>query len=127
MRAILSSLVEAGRVREGPWGSDPSIGLNGAFQVLGPSMVRLRIIATDGVHPDAEGWEHVSVSCEVKRCPNWPEMVFVKNLFWDEDETVLQFHPPRNEYVNHHPTTLHMWRKRGVNHETPPSILVGPK
>jgi len=28
--------------------------------------------------------EHVSVSLE-KHCPNWQEMYFVKDLFWDEE------------------------------------------
>lgn len=128
MRPKLDASLEARRVREGPWGSDPQDGANGAFMVMGPSVAWLRIIASDGSHPDAQGWEHVSVSIDkMNRCPNWPEMVFVKNLFWDEEETVIQFHPPKSEYVNHHPTTLHLWKPRGEAIKTPPSILVGPK
>lgn len=128
MKAKLSADLETRRVREGPWASDHRDGANGAFLVMGPNVMWLRIIASDGRHPDAQGWEHVSVSCQsMNRCPNWPEMVFVKNLFWDDDETVVQFHPPKSEYVNHHPTTLHLWRHPKRPIETPPSILVGPK
>jgi hypothetical protein len=127
VRSKLPELVEDNRVRTGPWRSHPSYGANGAFVILGPTGGWLHIIASDGVNPDGAGWEHVSVSCASKRCPNWPEMCFVKDLFWDEDETVIQFHPPKSEYVNHHPGTLHLWRHRLVATATPPSILVGPK
>lgn len=64
------------------------------------------VIATDGENYTPK-WEHVSVS-HPNRCPNWPEMCFVKNLFWEEDETVIQFHPAKSNYVNMHPNCLHM-------------------
>lgn len=134
MRRALPTKVEAGRVRTGRYGSNPQDGMNGAFIIDGPFDARLRIIASDGVDPLAQGWEHVSVSCASRnRCPNWLEMCFIKDLFWDEEETVIQFHPPKSEYVNHHPTTLHLWRDRRWDMKlpsvfcTPPSILVGPK
>lgn len=56
-----------------------------------------------------DGWEHVSVSGR-RRCPNWPEMCEIKSLFWDDDDLVLQYHPPKSDYVNTHPHCLHMWR-----------------
>lgn len=131
MRPHLDQRLEAVRIRRGRFGSDASYGLNGAFAFTGPVGMRLRVIASDGMDPVAQGWEHVSVSCEhSNRCPNWPEMCFVKDLFWDETETVLQFHPARSNYVNHHPTTLHLWRHRSwviMPFAVPPSILVGPK
>jgi hypothetical protein len=119
--------IEAGRVIVGPWASSHRDGANGAFVVMGPTGGWLHIIASDGVDPNGAGWEHVSVSCASKRCPNWQEMCFVKDQFWDEEETVIQFHPPKSEYVNHHPTTLHLWRHRHNAIATPPAILVGPK
>jgi hypothetical protein len=128
MRKTLDVNMEAARVKLGPWGSLSSDGANGAFFIMGPNGRWLRIIASDGADPVAEGWEHVSVSREdMKFCPSWVEMCFVKDLFWDEEETVIQFHPPRSEYVNHHPTTLHLWRSRTNAIATPPAILVGPK
>lgn len=75
--------------------------------------------------PGGSDWQHVSVSMKT-RCPNWPEMCFVKNLFWDENETVIQFHPPKSEYVNNHKYCLHLWKKHS-GHELPPSSLVGIK
>lgn len=85
----------------------------------------LACLATDG---DETGWEHVSVSIEDKtRCPSWSEMCGVKDLFWGDDETVIQFHPPKSEYVNNHPGCLHLWRPTNVVVPLPPSILVGHK
>lgn len=71
------------------------------------------------------GWEHVSASLE-HRCPNWEEMAYIKSLFWEDNETVIQFHPKKTEYKNLHPYCLHMWKKVGVDHDLPPSILVSP-
>lgn len=51
----------------------------------------------------------------------------MKDLFWSEDETVIQFHPPKSEYVNQHPYVLHLWRNRVSPLQTPPSVLVGVK
>jgi hypothetical protein len=84
----------------------------------------LRVIASDGGSDDH--WEHVSVSLE-NRCPTWNEMSLVKELFWRDDETVLQFHPPRLKHINYHPYCLHLWRKVGVKVELPPSILIAPE
>lgn len=105
-------------------GSQP--GENWGFFVVERPTGTLRVIATDGVDIDGYGWEHVSVSL-ASRCPTWEEMSFVKRLFWADDETVLEFHPPKTKYVNLAETCLHLWRKVGVNAELPPEILVGPK
>jgi len=64
----------------------------------------LRVIASA-----AGGWEHVSVSLRT-RCPTWEEMCYVKGIFFGEEETVMQLHPPKSQYVNHHPYCLHLWR-----------------
>lgn len=68
-------------------------------------------------------WEHVSVSYP-RRCPTWDEMCKVKDLFFDKDETVVQFHPKKGEYVNLHPYCLHLWRKQGSEFELPAQRLV---
>jgi len=87
----------------------------------------LRIIANDASRESA-WWEHVSVSTP-ERCPTWAEMCFVKDLFWGEDELVVQFHPRKIDYVNCHPHTLHLWRptRHKDRMPTPPTHLVGPK
>jgi hypothetical protein len=88
----------------------------------------LRIMANDG---SEGGWEHVSVSIDASdRCPSWTEMCIVKSLFWDDDEAVMQLHPPKSDYVNNHPGCLHLWRPvPEVIGEIPlpPSIMVGIK
>ncbi len=98
--------------------SDESDGNNGFFHVPFESFT-LDVVASDG-----EGWEHVSVSMR-NRTPNWREMCFIKDLFWDDEDCVIQYHPPKSQYVNQHPYCLHLWRKIGSEFETPPKILVG--
>lgn len=116
------------RVRTGPFASGPC-DLFGAFFVpVRTSRAPLKVIACDGnvETPELAGWEHVSVSLP-DRCPTWAEMAHVKSLFWSEDDCVVQFHPPRSEYVNNHPYCLHLWRCVGAPLPMPPSILVGIK
>jgi len=86
---------------------------------------KLRAMMDNG---ETTGWEHVSVSLAgPNRPPNWQEMCAVKDLFWDEEETVAQFHPKKSEYVSYHANCLHLWKKRGEEFPLPPSIFVGPK
>ncbi len=72
------------------------------------------------------GWEHVSVSPESKRViPSWDDMCKVKELFFYDDEAVIQIHPPKEEYVNNMPNCLHLWRCYYKEMVLPPSCLVG--
>ena len=71
------------------------------------------------------GWEHVSVSF-TNRCPTWDEMCMVKDIFWDGDETVIQYHPSKENHVNYHPHCLHLWKPIGIDFPVQPSIFVGP-
>lgn len=117
-------------------GSSDSIGLAGAFAIpfiWDGSKVTMNpdgdsvawVIASDG---QDTGWDHVSCHLQTpdgKRTPNWEIMCAVKDLFWDETDCVIQFHPPKADYVNKHPNVLHLWRKVGVNWETPPKGLIG--
>ena len=70
------------------------------------------------------GWEHVSVS-RSDRSPTWEEMCQVKDLFWDDTDCVIQYHPPKSDYVNNHPYCLHLWRPIGIELPRPPSFFVG--
>lgn len=112
------------RLRVGPFGSDDSFVFNGAFRFNLPGEVRpVCIIASDGL-----GWQHVSVSFGQlsDRCPSWAIMCAVKDLFWEPEDVVVQFHPPKSNYVNNHPGCLHLWRcTDGRQQPLPPSILVG--
>ena len=83
----------------------------------------LQMIAYDGKE---DGWEHVSVSLK-NRCPNWKEMCAVKAWFWEDEDCVMQLHPPKSEWINNHPHCLHLWRPRVEIIPQPPSIAVGIK
>lgn len=109
------------RVRDGVGRSTDAIGNNGALLVKLKHGQTVFVIASDGF-----GWEHVSVSRH-DRCPTWDEMCQVKDMFWGDQDCVIQYHPPRSEYVNLHPNCLHLWRQIGANIPMPDSILVGFK
>lgn len=81
--------------------------------------IKMRVIISNG-----GGWEHVSVSLP-HRCPTWGEMCMIKNLFFNKDETVIQYHPAESEYVNAHEYCLHLWRPINEKIPTPPKEFVG--
>lgn len=108
------------RVREHPMlGSDNTYGNNGVFifKYIG---IEVRCLASDGM-----GWEHVSVSLEKNESPSWRIMCYVKDLFWDKEDTVIQFHPAKSEYVKVHPYCLHLWRPIGVEIPKPKPEMIG--
>ncbi len=70
------------------------------------------------------GWDHVSVTLP-NRCPSWEEMAWICDQFFDAEETVMQLHPPRSQYVNNHPYCLHLWRPQNQTIPMPPSDMVG--
>lgn len=94
----------------------------GAF-ILKAGGATLHVIASSGVPGTELAWEHVSVSAQ-GRCPTWSEMCYIKDLFWDAEETVVQYHPPKSTYVNVHPHCLHLWKQTGVYVPLPPRIMV---
>jgi len=65
------------------------------------------------------GWNHVSVSLETRN-PNWREMCFIKDLFFDAEDCVVQYHPPKSKYKNLHPFCLHLWQPQDVEIPLPP-------
>jgi hypothetical protein len=129
---------ERARVTDHPLlGTTAADGNNGAFDLEScePGW-RLALICSDGTDPDVpqgDGWEHVSIHAyrdagrtrTQLRTPTWREMTFIKDLCWDGEDVVIQYHPRKSEYVNNHPNTLHLWRPRHVEIPTPPPMLVG--
>lgn len=109
------------RVTTGRMASDASYGNNGAFVVPLKRGQQVFVVASDGMC-----WEHVSVSRK-DRCPTWEEMCQIKDIFWDAEDCVVQYHPAQSEYVNNHPYCLHLWRPVGQPIPTPPWWLVGYK
>jgi hypothetical protein len=122
------------RVRAGRFGSDDTAGNNGKFFVPNKICMREKVnpplccVASDGTEPGApdiaQGWQHVSVSLP-HRCPSWAEMDYIKCLFWDDTDAVMQLHPPRDVWVNNHPTCLHLWAPTRQDIPLPSPLLVG--
>lgn len=89
-----------------------------------------QIIASTGL-----GWEHVSITILshkkknsfVERCPTWEEMCWIKDLFWNDDEVVVQYHPAKSDYINNDPHCLHLWKPIDQCLPTPDSLMVGIK
>ena len=92
---------------------------NGFFVIPGIGST-LRVIASN-----EEGWDHVSVSTE-RRCPNWPEMKKIKEMFFEDDEPAYQVFPKKEDYINCHPYTLHWWRPKEGRILLPPTFMIGP-
>jgi len=119
------------RIRSGidpRWLSSNSDGLNGVFLIpfeQGKESKRLGCIASD-----QEGWEHVSVTDQTSKrshlvCPTWEMMCRIKRAFWDDEETVIEYHVPMSEWINEHPGCLHLWKPIGIEIPRPPSLFVG--
>lgn len=107
------------------------MGNNGVFSIPHHRIIgyMYNVQASDGMD-----WEHVSISLvdirskkakTVKRCPTWEEMCYIKSVFWDDEDAVMQIHPPKSEYINNHAYVLHLWKPIGKEIFRPPSILVG--
>lgn len=104
----------------------------GAFQIpaAGSKKVILNVIATDGHDGTVDtGWEHVSVHAfdtifTKKRIPTWLEMCFIKELFWEPGECVVQYHVPQSDHINVNEHVLHLWRCKTETFPMPPKIFV---
>ena len=124
MKKAPNKEIEKYRQTTGIMASDSSCGNNGAFNIPYPSTKKIQTQDTlFVVASDQCGWDHISVST-LGRCPTWNEMNYVKNLFWDAEETVIQYHPPTSKYINNHPNVLHMWKPQGVVVPMPPEEYV---
>lgn len=123
------SHLEQSRVRKGAYASRTGDHF-GAF-LFDKGAKTIKVIATDG---ENTGWEHVSVSASVLNgpyligmMPAWEDMCWIKEQFWTDEETVMQLHPPKSEYINNHKHCLHLWRPTDVEIPLPPSVFVGLK
>jgi hypothetical protein len=126
-------------------GSDNSYGNNGLFIIPHHRITGYfyTVQASDG-----RGFEHVSVTLTkrelvpisksnkrlkkqitkaVERCCTWEEMCYIKSMFWDDEEAVMQLHPPKSTWVNNHPYCLHLWRPTEEKIPLPEEIMVGIK
>lgn len=84
----------------------------------------MTVIASAGLCQPSLDWDHVSVSRR-NRTPNWAEMCQIKELFFEDYETVMQLHVPASDHINEHPYCLHLWRSQSQEIPRPPSLMVG--
>jgi hypothetical protein len=114
---------ETNRVTTGIFSSDKSFGNNGVFKFDYEDKI-IYCIASDG-----SGWEHVSISIRGDKIeiPSWNIMNWIKNIFWGEDDIVIQIHPAKKDYINNHVGVLHLWRPIDKEIPVPDTILIGFK
>lgn len=89
------------------WDDDPALLHRGlkAGMITFPKGQKASVVVGRNEH----GMEHVSIEMFVDRLPKWNEMCFIKDIFWDEEEKVVQIHPKKSEYINI-TEALHLWR-----------------
>lgn len=89
------------------WDDDPYLVRNGlkAGLITLPKGQKASVV----VGRNEDGMEHVSIQLFCDRLPKWNEMCYVKDLFWGEEEEVVQIHPKKSQYVNF-TEALHLWR-----------------
>lgn len=113
--------------------SSPEGSTFGAFSIPHEGQL-LNVIASDG-RMDAEGklpdvgWEHVSVHAfdpvfRRQKIPNWMQMSYIKSLFWEESEVVMQLHVAASDHINVHDCVLHLWRPKATPIPLPPKMCV---
>lgn len=126
--------LEAYRIRDGHYHSRAGDTFGMFVFEFKDVRVSLLCVACDATDPASQGFEHVSVSAwEMRlsgkmepRIPTWEEMAFVKDRFWDEEETVVQIHPPKSQYVNYTNYCLHLWKHTVFATPLPPMELLAP-
>jgi len=92
----------------------------------GIGRLMLNKIKVSVIWSNGGGWEHVSINPYKKNyTPSWDDMCMLKDLFFREDETAIQYHPAKSQYVNNMPHCLHLWRPINKRLPIPPSIMVG--
>lgn len=55
------------------------------------------------------GWDHVSFDGKLTT-PTWEDMCMIKDMSFEPNECVIQFHPSKEEYVNIRQHCLHLWK-----------------
>lgn len=101
--------------------SDASYGMNGIF-VIPDQHKRSRLIV---IASNQLSWEHISAHVRNEnRVPSYADMCYLKSLFWDENEWVIQYFPAKDDHINVHPFVLHLWKPLGVELPKPPKIFV---
>ena len=72
------------------------------------------------------GWNHISIAPSNRRImPSYEDLCLVKDMFWNEEESVIHVFPPKSQYVNNLSNCLHLWECYYTEMVLPPSFMVG--
>jgi hypothetical protein len=129
MRKNLPPEIERQRLSS-RYGGIPGSGSNGCFLLLCPvTGCTLRVIVSNGrdwqqAGMPGEPWEHVSISKEFGILSTYLERKWVRETFWEDEETVIEFWPPKSKFVNINPGVLHLWRPTETVIPMPPERCV---
>lgn len=121
--------IEPYRITQGEVASPPQVPY-GAFQLPHHNQKHRQELYYGIICSDGEGWDHVSVQIrsfsfgQPHRVPTWEEMCHIKSLFFEDEETVMQLHPPKSQWVNVHNFVLHLWRPQKESIPLPPREFV---
>jgi len=74
------------------------------------------------------GWDRVIVQLVARNAkehqhptpPTWADMCYIKDIFFNESETVVQYHASSDAHLNIHANVLHLWRLQDGCFPTPP-------
>lgn len=89
-----------------------------AICYLPPEKKEFKIVFSFGY-----GWDHVSATL-IDKLPTWEQMNKIKEIFFNDDEVVIQIHPAKKDYINKHPYVLHLWRPQNVEIPLPDKLMV---
>lgn len=123
MRAVPNEALRFSRDREGAYAPTDADGNQGRFVFLCPGTGRILLV----VSSDRRDWAEAGpLLKQPTKAPAWPEMAWVKDLFWGPEETVMQLHVPAVDHINYHVGCLHLWKPIGVEIPRPPGATVAP-
>ena len=97
-------------------------GKEGAFKIPSPVHKRLELMV---ICSSGGGWDHVSVSLG-HRCPNWEEISHIKELFFEDNETVVQFFPKKENKVKNYSSPKTSPRSSCFFHYLHPFFIIIP-
>lgn len=115
--------LEKFRVVNGPMASTPEAGNNGMFLIPHQKYAkdRFQVTCSDGM-----GWEVVSFTYYKKnKTPTWDDSCYIKDLFWEEEEAVMQLHRPASLRVSERKFVIALMRPIEVEIPQPPVITLG--
>lgn len=95
-------------------------GIDGAMFNVRINYRLYNVIASNG-----GGWDHVSIDpINQGHAPTWDVMCVLKDICFNDDETVIEYHPAKENYVNIAENCLHLWRPQQQAIPVPPKLFV---